>query len=111
LFPDDDVDLGGSMRVSSVSRSFDRGGGPVVNHFPTRLSRRSSGSGSPNSGSGGDEDEPTVTPRPPPGHAYSSRRYADEYEDSDALPNIDSALGLSNSSLDKFIVAANGGGT
>jgi len=110
LFPDDDVDLGGSMRVSSVSRSFDRGGGPVVNHFPTRLSRRSSGSGSPNSGSGGDEDEPTVTPRPPPGHAYSSRRYADEYEDSDALPNIDSALGLSNSSLDKFIVAANANG-
>ena len=110
LFPDDDVDLGGSMRVSSVSRSFDRGGGPVVNHFPTRLSRRSSGSGSPNSGSGGDEDEPTVTPRPPPGHAYSSRRYADEYEDSDALPNIDSALGLSNSSLDKFIVAANASG-
>ena len=49
----DDVDLGGSMRVSSLSHSFDAGGvGGVVNHFPdpghrSRRSRRSSGPGSP----------------------------------------------------------------
>ena len=146
----DDVDLGGSMRVSSLSHSFDAGGvGGVVNHFPdpghrSQRSRRSSGPGSPSeslsasptsgsprrspsSGSvsdgdeegaaaGGAADAGRFTPQPPPG-AYSSKRYADDrdrvdagldpgFDDDDArLPYAtrDSELGLSNSSLDRFV--------
>jgi len=141
----DDADLGGSMRVSSLSHSFDAGGvGGVVNHFPgpghhSRRSLRSSGPGSPSeslsasptsgsprrspsSGSvsdGGEEGAPDAgrfTPQPPPG-AYSSGRYADDrdrvdagldpgFDDDDERPpraTRHSELGLSNSSLDRFV--------
>ena len=145
----DECDLGGSMRVSSLSHSFDAGGeGGVVNHFPARCSQRSSGPGSPigslnassrSADSDGDEESATVawgpTPRGRNGArsrhelpargasrrsrrpaAYSSRRYADDRFENRFDPGFDdddddacvfnlrrSELGLSNSSLDRFV--------
>jgi hypothetical protein len=113
------------------------GEGGVVNHFPARRSQRSSGPGSPigslnassRSVSDGDEESATAgataagagsfTPQPPPG-AYSSRRYAvdrfenrfdpgfdDDDDDACVFNTRRSELGLSNSSLDRFVGGGN----
>ena len=129
----DDVDLGGSMRVSSLSHSFDAGGvGGVVNHFPGQgCSRRSSGigspSGSPNASSGsvsdGDEESATAvvahpargaTPQPPPwAHQQAVRGrpfrkpFRSGFRRRRHAQHACSELGLSNSSLDRFVGGGN----
>lgn len=84
----DDVDLGGSMRVSSLSHSFDAGDtrgvvNGVVNHFPGPGRRsRLSGSGSPGGGgtSPNDASPPGGSPgrRSPSSGSVGSEPHGDE---------------------------------